>query len=698
MSLFIGNLSPRVRRDEVERAFHRFGRCKIQIRDGFGFAHYNLPGNAENALKALRGRIICGNPINLTWANKQPKSFQRNIGGSKFYEPYNERGLRKREDYGTRRTDSCDQSAFRTITEQPFERDVELGMNNLLDQETGQSRDDIVDHEGDNHPDVKENLVDQGASIEPNLRESGRWGESGSNPLDVNEVENGLSFDRYDPYHGYDRTNEGKDNTVTNSYDSYALGRLRGKEMVERPGDATSKPLDNSEIQHRCFLCGKTGHMKRNCPYGDLKGQGKFTRFDCRPDNNASLKAHGKDELKRRRIKPLEKLNSSEKQHRRDRNTESSGLGKRGRLNISENSSELKEFCKSTPGRDSKRKKKHQDVGGSTKYQRGRKGKISGLSSLLSDSTSSSLCSHSHSSYLGVSPTTRSARSRSRRASSKSSSYLRSKGSRSRSRSRSLSSLSLSVSRGKPSRPSPNKAVTKETSASPRSCVEKDANHKHKLLLTDMVQPSNGEPSLDICKQAIRNETPEEENRLKLEDEVCNNHQETLNEDEHLCHQRTVNEAYTPCMTPPEHISFAANGWVLKSTVQRRNSEDCQPAKTLDTLAPVEKLDMDAPTSQFKSSLSISSEEMYTVLKHHGLSVPEETERSLPADSYFGSARLWPWEIIYYRRLKKGPISIENYNKRIAQNEAFGIVDRYVRSSSGWGEGNHDTIFSTSLC
>ncbi|KAK9170344.1 hypothetical protein Syun_002484 [Stephania yunnanensis] len=337
MSLFIGNLSPRVRRDEVERAFHRFGHCKIQIRDGFGFAHYDLPGNAENALRALRGRIICGNPINLTWANKQPKSFQRNIGGSRFREPHFGRGSRRREDYGTR-TDSRNQLALNTNVEQSFEREEELDLNNCLDQEAGHSRGDVVDHEGDNHLDAKENLVDQGATIEPNHGESGRWGESGGNPLDGNEVENGLSFDRYDPYHGYDRTNEGKDNHVTSSYDSYALGSLREKALVGRPGDATSKPLDNSEIQHRCFLCGKIGHMKLNCPYGDLKGQEKFTRFDRRPENDDSFKAQGKTELKRHRIKSLEKSNSSGKQHRRDRNIESSGLGKRGKLNVSENS------------------------------------------------------------------------------------------------------------------------------------------------------------------------------------------------------------------------------------------------------------------------------------------------------------------------------------------------------------------------
>lgn len=74
------------------------------------------------------------------------------------------------------------------------------------------------------------------------------------------------------------------------------------------------------------------------------------------------------------------------------------------------------------------------------------------------------------------------------------------------------------------------------------------------------------------------------------------------------------------------------------------------------------------------------------VLKHYGMKLPDENERHLPVEDYFGSSRSWPWEIIYYRRLKKGPISTGNYSRRLAQNQEFGIVDKYIRGSSGWGE------------
>jgi hypothetical protein len=81
-----------------------------------------------------------------------------------------------------------------------------------------------------------------------------------------------------------------------------------------------------------------------------------------------------------------------------------------------------------------------------------------------------------------------------------------------------------------------------------------------------------------------------------------------------------------------------------------------------------------------------------SVLKHYGLGCQDENEKPLPAEAYFGSARLWPWEIIHYRRLKKGLISIENYARRVDQNREFGIVDKYIRSSSGWGELHQENL------
>ncbi|OEL38500.1 hypothetical protein BAE44_0000480 [Dichanthelium oligosanthes] len=84
-------------------------------------------------------------------------------------------------------------------------------------------------------------------------------------------------------------------------------------------------------------------------------------------------------------------------------------------------------------------------------------------------------------------------------------------------------------------------------------------------------------------------------------------------------------------------------------------------------------------------SLKLTTNEVITALKRYGMEAQEDSSDQ-PVEKYFGAARLWPWEIIYYRRRKKGPISTENYAKRLEQNKEFGIVDQYVRSSSGWWE------------
>ena len=42
MSLYIGKLSPRTRKDELEHIFWRFGRCEVQQKDGYGFVVYKL--------------------------------------------------------------------------------------------------------------------------------------------------------------------------------------------------------------------------------------------------------------------------------------------------------------------------------------------------------------------------------------------------------------------------------------------------------------------------------------------------------------------------------------------------------------------------------------------------------------------------------------------------------------------------------
>ncbi|KAJ6870822.1 hypothetical protein NC652_036474 [Populus alba x Populus x berolinensis] len=68
----------------------------------------------------------------------------------------------------------------------------------------------------------------------------------------------------------------------------------------------------------------------------------------------------------------------------------------------------------------------------------------------------------------------------------------------------------------------------------------------------------------------------------------------------------------------------------------------------------------------------IPAEDLSMVMKHFGLDCQDENGKHLPAGTSFCSAR--PWDIIYYRRLKKGSISTEKYARRVDQNREFGIV------------------------
>ncbi|KAJ6864751.1 hypothetical protein NC651_035343 [Populus alba x Populus x berolinensis] len=68
------------------------------------------------------------------------------------------------------------------------------------------------------------------------------------------------------------------------------------------------------------------------------------------------------------------------------------------------------------------------------------------------------------------------------------------------------------------------------------------------------------------------------------------------------------------------------------------------------------------------------------VLKHYGLDCQDENKRHLPAGTYFCSVR--PWDIIYYRRLKKGSISTEKYARRVDQNREFGFWTHLSSSSA----------------
>ena len=82
-SLFIGDLSSHVRHQDLENTFRRFGKSKIVLKDGFGFAMYEERRDAERALITLQGKSICGERASLSWA-KTRRPFQRSLGKGNY--------------------------------------------------------------------------------------------------------------------------------------------------------------------------------------------------------------------------------------------------------------------------------------------------------------------------------------------------------------------------------------------------------------------------------------------------------------------------------------------------------------------------------------------------------------------------------------------------------------------------------------
>lgn len=109
---------------------------------------------------------------------------------------------------------------------------------------------------------------------------------------------------------------------------------------------------------------------------------------------------------------------------------------------------------------------------------------------------------------------------------------------------------------------------------------------------------------------------------------------------------------------------------------------ECQYSDTFElehVQLPSKKLDPEAPDKLSSGrSTSIPAEDLSMVLKHYGLDCQDENEKHLPAGTYFCSAR--PWDIIYYRRLKKGSVSTEKYARRVDQNREFGIVTNILEA------------------
>ena len=53
MSLFIGNISRSASQREIEKAFEKFGDCKVRFRGAFGFVEYEKEEDGDDAREKL---------------------------------------------------------------------------------------------------------------------------------------------------------------------------------------------------------------------------------------------------------------------------------------------------------------------------------------------------------------------------------------------------------------------------------------------------------------------------------------------------------------------------------------------------------------------------------------------------------------------------------------------------------------------
>ena len=646
MSLHIGRLSQDVRQSYLEHLFRRFGRCTLNLKDGYGFAVYDSDDDATRALRALHGKYVCGERITVNWSKQQPRFSQGFRRSSRFVESFRGRNFRdarnnvRFRDSVARKNHPADHDHGHNpdaVPEKESDKFAEI-VNDAGENDGGDLEEVKRDEGGTVDEDPGEMKTEEGGKDDANAIEHDRWAETGKGTPGGD----GDDFDRYEPYHGYDRQEETENVTKASSYDSREQRRSSDK-WQEHSDRRVNISHDKSRFPPTCYSCGITGHVAHNCP------QGIDDNFKARRDG---LNFREKWQLRQRRfgspsrrrpefhVDPLDQTNYRVQDDRKpfsDRNMRVPGL--------------------STAPRDSRRHA-HCSENMPQTNKEARKRSRSERSRGSSPSSEPSRHSH-HDNVKG---------SHSNRISSDSRSRSRSR-SRFRAHSPSYSAHSSAKSaqptEQEGSRSNINHPVPFSVSASPQHKSSSDVENKNLDGMTNS-------PLEDNLEFRTRSEVKDmDDNKQQGNGSVLNSM--VLN-GKALAPDKDANAAGCTGVNFDKNLidDNATNG--MQS--QNANFDDSSSMKS--------KQDVVVKNGRNKS-LKLTTNEVITALKHYGVEAQEDSSDQ-PVEKYFGAARLWPWEIIYYRRRKKGPISTENYAKRLEQNKEFGIVDQYVRSSSGWWE------------
>lgn len=681
MSLYIGNLSARTRRNELERAFRGFGRCNLQLKDGYGFVVYDFSPNAEKALRALEGRNICGEPLNLSWSNKQPRGprpFQKYGRGARAYELCGRNSA-------SRKTSLNDWQEYRSGIKPPDGNGARLNSEEMLDEGRDFHQENMKEYNEEELYNFGEDLpTNDGGGVVPKMVDNGRWGEEVDDLSNDNGDTNGMMFDRYEPYQGYDGKDKDETHWMANS-DGVAC--QSPQENVRR--DHVNDTIVNHNVSNSrqtCYSCGDTGHKMRNCPRQHPPRK-RFTRFNHSQDDDIKTRTRHEGRLERFGSKPWERLQSGRDalRHRNDGRASDSG---KVQMLVNGNSPVIKQTDRPQRKDHGQKKRSWRETVSPKRYsaKKARRSLSSSFHSGYPASRSLSISKSSKSVPRSISRSrSRSVSSGADSLSSKSRSSSKSRGPKSRSRSSPTTSLPLSVSLGHLSSSTGKAQLNHKGSrgkATGNGTEFKDNLDEQRELIESDAHFENA--NIKSTRVGVNSENAE--SQFNVEEEMSGNQPLWRNGD---VTSRSSFEVTNPGTPLPETSTLAAGSLSpegLKETLDHQNSSALITGHMPKT---IEQSDLESNTHAGHST-SISMEELCMVLKHYGLELPEENERHLSIEAYFGSARLWPWQIIYYRRMRKGPISIQNYARRVAQNQEFGIVDKYIRSSSGWEEVDQD--------
>ncbi|KNA20248.1 hypothetical protein SOVF_053930 [Spinacia oleracea] len=710
MSLHLANLSPRMRKDELERVFKKFGRCTVQLKDGYGFAVYDIRGDAEKALRTLKGKKICGEVVYLSWSNNQPKPLQRFTRAARSHD--------------TRHGRNSDRGAN-------FVGRGDYSMSNRKQPDKGRERHKSAEIHDDRrnfnlndavpvYYDKREAVLEEDCRIEvePNQIDNGRWGEQVDNLQNGTGYDVRMGFDRYDP----DRV-DGKGEI----YENHGLRHFACSHSVGTSPDKNRRVRPDKTRGHlTCFKCGAPGHKMRDCPLTealqekstypsqgrhDLKAESEVGRVETRA--GIGLQSCIRDPKSARQPDTDKKLSRSGKD---GVNSTCSPVDNESRRDKRKyyNSNRERE-------RDDQIVESHAD----------KKSRVSAFSRLHSDCTSPELglCSgpskplaglNSHFKTGSPGPHSVSARSRSNSRSGRSMSNSRlhrssplskevptevrqhdepevkeenlSIANKENKEEHSLSGhmdnltshhiTEVPIERKQSKHDPETLASTTHTEISLNGFVEDEQIPQYHEAVFEEKQRlelgQNFEPPPNECVSSSGKVIDD----LKLNQEL--NDADIASTARHeFCEV----EAPSSSLLEKDDNEYAAVKMSAEELKETEELENDSALETIKSLEPANNSDLEAPSKlHVGSHLSISAEELSRVLKHYGLKHPEDSEQHVDVGDYFGSSRVWPWEMIYYRRLKKGPISLENYARRVAQNEAFRITDKYIRSSSGWGE------------